>query len=54
MDKSTYFFGTSVFGQLISLIDGSIIAKAVKNYRSDRYIKKFRTKDHLISMLFVL
>ena len=52
MDKSTHFFGTSVFGQLISLIDGSIITKAVKNYRSDRYIKKFRTKDHLISMLF--
>lgn len=52
MDKSTHFFGTSVFGQLISLIDHSIIKKAVIRYNSDRYVKKFRTKDHLISMLF--
>ena len=52
MDKSTHFFGTSVFGQLISLMDGSIISKAVNQYSSDRYVKKFKTKDHLISMLF--
>ncbi len=52
MSKSTHFFGTSVFGQLISLIDTAIITKAVKNNHSDRYVKKFKTKDHLISMLF--
>lgn len=52
MDKSTHFFGTSVFGQLISLIDNNIISKAVNHYHSDRYVKKFKTKDHLISMLF--
>jgi len=52
MSKSTHFFGTSVFGQLISLIDSEIITKAVKNNYSDKYVKKFKTKDHLISMLF--
>jgi hypothetical protein len=52
MNKSTHFFGTSVFGQLISLIDTKIIAKSSQNYQSDRYVKKFKTKDHLISMLF--
>jgi len=52
MSKSTYFFGTSVFGQLLSLIASNIITKAVKNNHSDRYVKKFKTKDHLISMLF--
>jgi len=52
MSKSTHFFGTSVFGQLISLIDSEIITKAVKNNNSDRYVKKFKTKCHLISMLF--
>jgi hypothetical protein len=52
MDKSTHFFGTSVFGQLISLIEPTIINQAVNAYHSDRYVKKFRTKDHLISMLF--
>lgn len=52
MDKSTHFFGTSVFGQLISLIHPSIISKATDKHQSDRYVKKFTTKDHLISMLF--
>ena len=52
MSKYTYFFGTSVFGQLISLIYSEIITKAVKNNYSDSYVKKFKTKDHLISMLF--
>ena len=52
MDKSTYFFGQSVFGQLISLVDDSLISWAVKKYKADRYVKKFKTKDQLISMLF--
>ena len=52
MNKSTHFFGHSVFGQLISLIDAKIISRAVQKHNSDRYIKKFKTKDHLISMLF--
>jgi len=52
MDKSTHFFGTSVFGQLISLIDSKIISKSTKKHDSDRYVKKFKTKDYLISMLF--
>jgi len=52
MNKTTHFFGTSVFGQLISLIDPSIITSSSKESNSDRYVKKFKTKDHLISMLF--
>ena len=52
MDKSTHFFGTSVFGQLISLIDSKFISSSSKSCNSDRYVKKFTTKDHLISMLF--
>jgi len=52
MNKTTYFFGQSVFGQLISLIGPNIISKASKTCLSDRYVKKFKTKDHLISMLF--
>lgn len=52
MDKTTHFFGTSVFGQLISLIDSKIISDSVRECNSDRYVKKFTTKDHLISMLF--
>ena len=52
MDKSTHFFGQSVFGQLISLIDNRIISEASNECKSDHYVKHFRTKDHLISMLF--
>ncbi|OYQ48229.1 IS4 family transposase [Flavobacterium aurantiibacter] len=52
MNKSSYFFGQSVFGQLISLIDSSLIRGAVKKHNSDHYVKKFDTSDHLISMLF--
>lgn len=52
MSKSTHFFGTSVFGQLISLISPEIVSYSSKIHSSDRYVKKFTTKDHLISMLF--
>jgi hypothetical protein len=52
MSKTTFFFGQSVFGQLISLIEPRIISDASKACDADRYVKKFKTKDHLISMVF--
>ena len=52
MGKSTYFSSKSVFGQLISLIDDSMIRKEVAKCDSDRYTTRFKTKDHLIRMLF--
>jgi hypothetical protein len=52
MNKSNYFFGQSVFGQLISLLDLNKIKTISKKYMSDYYVKKFDTSDHLISMLF--
>lgn len=53
MGKSNYFFGHSVFGQLINLVDRSIISRSVRKTGSDRYVKRFSTWDHLVSMLFV-
>lgn len=52
MDKSTHFFGNSVFGQLISFIDNDIIQQNTKKHQANHYIKRFMAKDHLISMLF--
>lgn len=52
MSKSNHFSTQSVFGQLISLIDEGLIGREVKKCDSDRYTKRFKTKDHLISMLF--
>ena len=42
----------SQFGQRLSLISDKTINDTVKNYDSDRHVKKFKSKDHLISMLF--
>ena len=52
MGKNKYFSTKSVFGQLISLIDDSMIQKAVEKYNSDRYVKRFKSRDHLFSMIF--
>ena len=52
MGKNRYFSTKSVFGQLISLIDDSIIQKSVKKNDSDRYLKRFKSQDHLFSMVF--
>lgn len=52
MNKDTHFHGQSVFGQLISLIGDSVISLSNRKHKADRYVKKFTTKDHLISMLF--
>jgi hypothetical protein len=52
MGKNKYFSTKSVFGQLISLIDNSMIEKAVQIHDSDRYVKHFKCQDHLFSMVF--
>jgi len=52
MAKSNYFSSKSFFGQLFFLIDGKKIKEPVKKYDSDSYVKRFKSKDHLISMLF--
>ncbi|WP_223225165.1 IS4 family transposase [Sphingobacterium cavernae] len=52
MSKSNHFSIKSVFGQLISLIEDSLIKREVRKCDSDSYTKYFKTKDHLISMLF--
>jgi hypothetical protein len=52
MGKNKYFSTKSVFGQLISLIDDSMIKRAVKKHDSDRYVKQFKCQDHLFSMIF--
>lgn len=52
MGKSNYFSTKSVFGQLLSLINDKTISDAAKKHDTDRYVKYFKSKDHLISMLF--
>ena len=41
MSKNTNFFGTSVFGQLISYIDNNLIYKNAQNHKANHYTKRF-------------
>ena len=52
MNKSTFFTGQPIFTQLVKLLPRDIIIKAVRQYDSDHYYKKFDTYHHLITMLY--
>lgn len=41
-----------LFGQILDLIPTEIITKATLKFTSDKYVKKYRTRDQLVAMLF--
>ena len=52
MGKPKHFTGQPIFNQLLSLIPRATINRLVRKYKADRYCKKFRCHDHLVTMLF--
>lgn len=52
MPKSTYFTGQPILGQLLSLIPRHKVEQLAKKHQSNRYCKKFKAYDHLVTMLF--
>jgi len=52
MPKSSFFTGQPIFNQLLSLIPRSMVNELARRLNSDHYYKKFKTYDHLVSMLF--
>jgi hypothetical protein len=52
MSKSIYFTGQPIFNQLLSLIPRSLIRRSVLEVNSDRYYKKFKSYEHLVTMLY--
>jgi len=52
MDKYNTISSNSVFGQLISLLPKDSIIELIQQHGSDRYTKRFKTMDHLLTMLF--
>lgn len=52
MNKSSFFSGQPVLSQLISLIPEGLISELTQKYASDRYYKHFKTRDHLVTMLY--
>lgn len=52
MNKSTNFSGTPVIKQILNLINRTDISRTAEKYSSDRYYKKFKTHDHLVTMIY--
>jgi hypothetical protein len=52
MNKGTYFTGQPIFSQLLSFIPRSLVNRLAQTYNSDRYCKRFKTYDHLVTLLY--
>jgi len=52
MNKSTHFSGHPIIKQLLQFIDRGLINRTAQTWQADRYYKRFKTYDHLVTMLF--
>lgn len=52
MNKSTHFSGHPIIKQLLQFIDRGLINRTAQRWGADRYYKRFKTYDHLVTMLF--
>ena len=52
MNKSKNFIGQPIISQVLKFIPSSLIARTAKKEMSDRYYKRFKTYDHLVTMIF--
>jgi hypothetical protein len=52
MNKSTHFSGHPIIKQLLQFIDRGLINRTANTWQADRYYKRFKTYDHLVTMLF--
>lgn len=52
MHKNTFFTGQPVFTQLLSFIPKSLISELAQKHQANRYYKRFKVYDHLVTMLY--
>lgn len=52
MNKSTHFTGHPIIKQLLNILDPALINRTAARQQTDRYYKRFKTYDHLVTMLF--
>lgn len=52
MGKHTFFSGQPILSQIIKLIPKQLVDHAAQDYDADRYYKKFKTWDHLVTLMF--
>ncbi len=54
MNKNTKYSGKPVISQVIGLLDREKINRTAKEKKGDRYYKRFKTIEHLITMMYVV
>lgn len=54
MYKSSKFSGIPIISQVINLLDRAQINRTAQENQSDRYYKRFKTIDHLTTMIYVV
>jgi len=52
MGKDNMFIGQHIFSQLLNMIPFDKVEKQAIIHKSDRYVKRFTTSQHLITMLY--
>jgi len=54
MSKGTFFTGQPIFNQILNFIPRSMVNSLAAECQSDRYCKRFKTYDHLVTMLYAI
>ena len=54
MSKSSFFTGQPVFNQILNFIPRASIDRIVAEHEADKYYKKFKTYDHLVTLLYTV
>ena len=54
MSKSANFTGQPIFSQLLSLINTAAVHRLAERHGTDKYYKKFKTYNHLVTMLYTI
>ena len=52
MPKSSFFTGQPILCQLLSLVPLDALRRIVRQHNGDRYCKRFKTYDHLVTLLY--
>ena len=52
MGKDIFFTGQPIFNQLLQLLPKHLIRDSARAYHSDYYYKRFKTYEHLVTMLY--
>ncbi|MCX6150666.1 MAG: IS4 family transposase [Ignavibacteriales bacterium] len=54
MNKTNKFSGQPIISQILKYIEPAKIYRTAEKYKSDKYYKKFKTYDHLVSMIYTI